>query len=104
MEWYEIFSIIFSILYTVGVLTLVYISTERGKRKAIELHEYVLIKLDRHMYGLVRQEDYLPAHSLIIQSKIIKVYCNTAKEAIDKVVKNKLAKADDIYNATGEEV
>lgn len=104
MEWYAIFSIIFSILYTAAVLTLVYISTERGKRKAIGLHEYVLIKLDRHVYGLVRQEDYLPAHSLIIQSRIIKVYCNTARAAIDKVVKNKLAKADDIYNATGEEV
>lgn len=81
-----------------------YISTERGKRKAIGLHEYVLIKLDRHVYGLVRQKDYLSAHSLIIQGRIIRVYCNTARGAIDKIVKNKLAKADDIYNATGEEL
>ena len=81
-----------------------YISTERGKRKAVGLHEYVLIRLDRHVYGLVRREDYLPAHSLIIQSRIIKVQCDTARGAINKIVKNKLAKADDIYNATGEEV
>ena len=104
MEWYAIFSIAFSIVYTAGVLILVYISTRRGKRKAIEQSRWILVKFDRHLYGLVPQEYYLPALSLIIQECVIYLHCKTAEEAYCKVLKNHLAKAEDIYNATGEEI
>ena len=105
MQGYAIFSIVFCLVYVTGVLILIAISTERGRRKAMEPYEYVLIKLDSRTYGLVQRHNYIPAHSLIPRDRIIKISCKTAKEAVDKVtIENKITKKQDIFNITGEEI
>ena len=105
MEWPSIIAILVVLSWVALVLTLIAISTYREERRLRRSAAYVLYKLGKSQYAIVRSEDYLPVHDMIAPESVIRYfYCESAARAIRIIVNARIARADEIFNATEEDI
>ena len=106
MEWYTVLCILIIVAWTTFVLTINFISYRRGINAYKSSCKYVLYKTKEKTYNLVKKDNYMPVHDMILESDILISLknCKNVNEVLKTLELLDFAKEEEIYNATGEEI